>query len=90
MEAVLKQSGYPLKILAENLGISRDTIHDKFKERNLSYDFIARVGELIRYNFDYEYPEVSNIAKMVSMTTKSIEKGIYLQVDPPKKSKKLS
>jgi len=64
LEAVLKQSGYPLKTLAEKLGISRNTIYNKFKEYNLSYDFIVRVGELIHYDFTYEYPEIKNTVKI--------------------------
>ena len=64
LEAVLKQSGYPLKVLAEKLGISRNTIYNKFKEYNLSYDFIVRVGELIHYDFTYEYPEIKSTVKI--------------------------
>ena len=82
METVLKQSGYPLKVLATNLGINRDTIHDKFKEHDLSYDFIAKVGELIHYNFAYEYPEVKNAVKITLMTPReTIKKDIYLKVN---------
>jgi transcriptional regulator with XRE-family HTH domain len=58
LESVIRRSGYSLKSLAEKLGISRNTIYNKFKEYDLSYDFIVRVGELIHYDFTYEYPEI--------------------------------
>ena len=57
-EAVVRKCGYPLKTLAAKLGISRNTIYNKFKEYDLSYDFILEVGELIHYDFSYEYPEM--------------------------------
>jgi len=61
LETVVRRSGYPLKALAERLGISRNTIYNKFKEYNLSYDFIVRVGEIIHYDFTYEYPAIKTI-----------------------------
>jgi len=66
LEAVVRKSGYPLKTIAARLGISRNTIYNKFKEHDLSYDFIVRVGELLHYDFTYEYPEIK--------TTVSIDK----------------
>ena len=58
LKAILQKSGYSLKALAEKLGISRNTIYNRFREHNLSYDFIVRVGELIHYDFTYAYPEI--------------------------------
>ncbi len=58
LEGIVRGSGYSLKALAEKLGISRNTIYNKFKEHDLSYDFIVRVGEVIHYDFTYEYPEI--------------------------------
>ena len=58
LEDIVRKSGYSLKSLAEKLEISRNTIYNKFKEHDLSYDFIVRVGELIHYDFTYEYPEM--------------------------------
>jgi plasmid maintenance system antidote protein VapI len=66
LEEVVRKSGYSLKALAEKLGVSRNTIYNKFKEYNLSYDFIVRVGDTIHYDFTYEYPELT--------TTVSVDK----------------
>jgi plasmid maintenance system antidote protein VapI len=70
LEGVVRKSGYSLKALAEKLGISRNTIYNKFKEHDLSYDFIVRVGEVIHYDFTYEYPEIT--------TTVSINKNQHV------------
>lgn len=58
LEAVIRSSGYSLKALAERLGISRNTLYNKFKEHDLSYEFILKVGDLIHYDFTYDYPEI--------------------------------
>ena len=58
LEAVIRRSGYSLKTLAERLGISRNTLYNKFKEHDLSYEFILKVGDLIHYDFTYDYPEI--------------------------------
>jgi len=61
LEAVIRRSGYSIKALAERLGISRNTIYNKFKEHDLSYDFIVRVGNIIHYDFTHDYPEIKTI-----------------------------
>lgn len=58
LEEIVRKSGYSLKVLAERLKISRNTLYNKFKTYDLSYDFIIRVGEIIHYDFAYEYPEI--------------------------------
>ncbi|MEM9417185.1 MAG: helix-turn-helix domain-containing protein, partial [Bacteroidota bacterium] len=58
LEAVVRRSGYSLKFLADRLGISRNTLYNRFKEHDLSYDFILQVGGIIHYDFTYEYPEI--------------------------------
>jgi len=70
LEAVVRKSGYPLKTIAARLGVSRNTIYNKFREHDLSYDFIVRVGELLHYDFTYEYPEIK--------TTVSIDKNQHV------------
>ena len=67
LEAVVRRSGYSLKFLAEKLGISRNTLYNRFKEHDLSYDFILQVGDAIHYDFTYDYPEIK--------TSVSVEKS---------------
>ena len=64
LEAIVRRSGYSLKALSEKLGVSRNTIYNKFKEYNLSYDFIVRVGEIIHYDFTYEYPAIKTTVRI--------------------------
>lgn len=64
LEAVVRKSGYSLKALAQKLGISRNTIYNKFREHDLSYEFIVRVGKVIHYDFTYEYPEIKTTVKI--------------------------
>lgn len=64
LEAVIRRSGYSIKVLAERLGISRNTIYNKFREHDISYDFIVRVGDIIHYDFTYEYPEIKTTASL--------------------------
>jgi len=58
VEAIIRKSGYSIKALAERLGVSRNTIYNKFRERDLSYDFMVKVGDVIHYDFTVECPEI--------------------------------
>ena len=58
IEAVVRRSGYSLKKLADKLNVSRNTLYNKFGERNLSYEFIVRTGEIIHYDFTYDFKEI--------------------------------
>ncbi|MEL6606959.1 MAG: helix-turn-helix domain-containing protein, partial [Bacteroidota bacterium] len=44
VEEAVRRSGFSIKKLAERLKISRNTLYNRFKEPELSYDFIAAVG----------------------------------------------
>ena len=63
LERVIRRSGYSIKALADRLGVSRNTIYNKFREHDLSYDFILRVGDIIHYDFTYDYPEIKTTVK---------------------------
>lgn len=51
VETAIKQSGYQVKALARELGISRNTLYLKLRNANLDNSFIARVGQIIHYDF---------------------------------------
>jgi len=42
------------------MGLSRNTLYNRFKEQNLSYDFILTLGTIIHYNFSLEFPEITS------------------------------
>ena len=51
VETAIKQSGYQVKALARELGIARNTLYLKLKNANLDNSFIARIGQIIHYDF---------------------------------------
>lgn len=62
VEEAVRKSGFPLKKLAERLGISRNTLYNKFRDPLVSYSFIQRIGQIIFYNFGFEFPEMDTTA----------------------------
>ncbi|MEO1218985.1 MAG: helix-turn-helix domain-containing protein [Bacteroidota bacterium] len=59
VEKVVLGGPYPIKKLADKLQISRNTLYQKFKKQDLSYDFILEVGSLIHHDFTQEFKELS-------------------------------
>lgn len=55
VEVVVRKSGFSLKKLSERLGISRNTLYNRFREPELSYGFIRAVGNIIHYNFEIDF-----------------------------------
>ena len=58
VEEVIRKSGFSLKKLSERLGVSRNTLYNRFREPELSYGFILSVGNIIHYNFALNFPEL--------------------------------
>lgn len=58
VEEAVRRSGFSIKKLAERLKISRNTLYNRFKEPELSYEFITAVGNIIHYNFAVDFPEL--------------------------------
>jgi len=71
VEKIVRKSGYSLTKLAEKLGISRNTLYNRFDNANLGYRFIMDVGNIIHYDFTLDFPEMkkeSNLAGDYSMS----------------------
>ncbi|MGI2298412.1 helix-turn-helix domain-containing protein [Candidatus Cardinium hertigii] len=60
IENVVRRSGISISVLAEKIGISRNTLYNRFKEQNLSYDFILTLGKVLHYNFAVHFPEMKS------------------------------
>jgi plasmid maintenance system antidote protein VapI len=58
VEKILRKSGYSLTKVAKKLGISRNTLYNRFKNANLSYHFMMEVGKIIYYDFTIDFPEM--------------------------------
>ena len=58
VEKAVRKSAYTISKTASMLGITRNTLYNKFKVPNLSYHFIAEVGSVIDYDFTLDFPEL--------------------------------
>ena len=56
VEETVRKSGYAIKALAERLSVSRNTLYNRFRDPSLSYEFIAKVGNIIHYDFVKQFP----------------------------------
>ena len=59
LEKVVMGGPYSIKKLADKLQISRNTLYQKFKKQDLSYDFILEVGSIVHHDFSKEFEELS-------------------------------
>lgn len=58
VEKAVRNSGLPIKKLAERLGISRNTLYSRFRDPEVSYKFIAAVSNVVHYDFLIDFPEL--------------------------------
>jgi len=70
VEDIVRRSGFSLKKLSERLRISRNTLYNRFKDPDLSYEFITAVGDIIHYDFSLDFDELRSGAN--EMSEKSI------------------
>lgn len=76
VEEVIRKGGYRISTLAKKLGISRNTLYNRFKEPDLAIDFIIRIGNLIKYDFAYDFPEINPKAAPRKSLNKYSDKNI--------------
>jgi len=57
IENVIRQSGMSINEVAKRLNITRSALYSSFKNANLSYDFIKKLGDVIHYNFSLHFAE---------------------------------
>ncbi|ACE05709.1 hypothetical protein Aasi_0269 [Candidatus Amoebophilus asiaticus 5a2] len=65
VEKIVRKSGYSLTKLAEKLGISRNTLYNRFDNANLGYRFIMDVGNIIHYDFTLDFPEIKKESSLI-------------------------
>jgi DNA-binding XRE family transcriptional regulator len=58
VEKTIRKSGYSITKLAKKIGISRNTFYNKFKNPDLSYNFIMEIGRIIHHDFTIDFPEI--------------------------------
>gem|GEM_PF-2263519 len=59
LRQAIHQRAVNQKQLAQQLGISRSTLYEKYEADKLDLAFIERVGQLIRYDFSQHIPETA-------------------------------
>ena len=66
VEKVIRKSGYSITKLAKKLGISRNTLYNRFENADLSYRFIMEVGNIIHYDFTVDFPTMKEEIEAIS------------------------
>ncbi len=75
LEKAVRNSGYSITKVAERLCITRTTLYNKFKESEITTDFIIRVGSAIWYNFSVDFPELSEVIQQVNERRPRVEEN---------------
>eukprot|EP01132_Coremiostelium_polycephalum_P002972 gene2972-3710_t len=65
LEKIVRKSGFSLTKLAEKLGISRNTLYNRFDNANVGYRFIMDVGHIIHYDFSIDFPEMKQEPNLI-------------------------
>ena len=60
VEKVVRNGGISIKKIAERLKISRGTLYCKFREPELSYEFIKKIGNILYYDFEMHFSELNS------------------------------
>lgn len=70
VDVAIRRSGYPITKVAQWLRISRGTLYKRFKERELSDEFILHVGKAINYDFSIDLPELEEDTRFIETLKK--------------------
>ena len=60
LQESIKNSGFSISKLVQELGITRPTIYRKFKDETLDSDFVSRISSIIGRNITLETNDVTN------------------------------
>jgi len=58
VKKIIKREGYSFLKISEKLCISRNTLYNKFQDPNLNHSLILAIGEIIKYDFTIDFPEM--------------------------------
>ncbi|MBT2556903.1 hypothetical protein J7E24_03845 [Hymenobacter sp. ISL-91] len=74
LQDAIKNSGISITRIVDDLGITRPTMYRKFKERELDYTFVKRVGEIIGHDFsnDFTIAEQTDISFSVTPSARNV------------------
>ena len=82
-QAMIKKSGYKLRIIAQHLKISKATLYKKFHQSELPESFLLDLGAIIGYDFAQSFPALkkSPFYKQFNAITSSENKRMQWIVD---------
>jgi hypothetical protein len=80
VEKIVRKSGYSLTKLSSHLGISRNTLYNRFLCSNLSWQFISEVGKFIHYDFTIEFPELKEEPGLMNQNAVSRVEHKYIRL----------
>ena len=74
LQETIKSSGISITRIVEELGITRPTMYRKFKDKELDYAFVKRVGEIIGHDFsrDFTATQQTDLSFNVTSVSKSV------------------
>ncbi|QJD95631.1 helix-turn-helix transcriptional regulator [Mucilaginibacter robiniae] len=58
IEKVIRRNGYSISELAQMMNVNRRSIYNWFEQRRLKAEVISRMGEVLKYDFSNEFPEL--------------------------------
>lgn len=76
LQEAIKNSGISITRIVEELGITRPTIYRKFKEDNLDYAFVKRVGEIIGHDFSNDFTSLQQATLPFVATPVMLQGGV--------------
>ncbi|MBC7449509.1 MAG: hypothetical protein H7330_15770 [Hymenobacteraceae bacterium] len=74
LQESIKQSGFSISKLVQELGITRPTIYRKFRDATLDDSFVKRVQEIIGRNITSDTP--SSLYTADTVTSSSVTAGV--------------
>lgn len=80
LERIVGNSGMPIKMLVQKMGISRTSYYNHIKERELSLDMLHRYGRALGYDFSIDVPEIEKMVNFIDKPTSSLDE-VTLQRD---------
>lgn len=58
IEKAIRESGYTLVYVADQLHVSRNTLYTRFKEAEINHMFLFNLKQVINYDFTKDIPEL--------------------------------
>ena len=80
LQEAIKNSGISITRIVEELGITRPTIYRKFKEAEIDYIFVKKVGDIINHDFSHDFT-VSQQSTL-SFVTSAVKPTVTSNVTP--------